>query len=241
MNTIYLVRHGESEVNITKEFSYKVVDKPLTPKGVLQAEQTAKFFTGKGIGEIYASPLERASQTARIIGETLGIEPVVVEGLREVNVGTLELTAPTAENWALYIGITERWAAGETDLHLPGGESADELAERFGRVLTDMNSRGDGRRILAVTHGGIVSYTLHALLGLTRTGSDLETPIHNCAVTTLELEYGGGLDGRIVKWMDAGHVHGEASDFVCGVPLSEDEDARNAKFKFLRENDCQSR
>lgn len=40
MNIIYLVRHGENKANLTKEFSYKKVDYPLTPKGVIQAQQT---------------------------------------------------------------------------------------------------------------------------------------------------------------------------------------------------------
>ena len=43
-NTIYLVRHGENTANITKEFSYKLVDYSLTAKGVQQAEQTAEYF-----------------------------------------------------------------------------------------------------------------------------------------------------------------------------------------------------
>ncbi len=60
---IYLVRHGENLANITKEFSYRTVDYPLTSKGALQAEQTAERFIGQGIGAIYASPLLRASDS----------------------------------------------------------------------------------------------------------------------------------------------------------------------------------
>ena len=62
MNTIYLVRHGENRANLTKEFSYKVVDYSLTPKGALQAQQTAQFFQDKQIHEVYTSPLKRAPQ-----------------------------------------------------------------------------------------------------------------------------------------------------------------------------------
>jgi broad specificity phosphatase PhoE len=47
MTTLYLVRHGENLANITKEFSYRAVDYPLTPKGILQAEQTAEYFAAK--------------------------------------------------------------------------------------------------------------------------------------------------------------------------------------------------
>jgi probable phosphoglycerate mutase len=34
MNTIYLVRHGENPANLTKEFSCRHVDYPLTEKGI---------------------------------------------------------------------------------------------------------------------------------------------------------------------------------------------------------------
>ena len=37
MNRVYLVRHGENLAHLTKEFSYRKVDYPLTPKGVMQA------------------------------------------------------------------------------------------------------------------------------------------------------------------------------------------------------------
>ena len=59
-NTIYLVRHGENLANITKEFSHRLVDYSLTPKGIIQAEQTAAYFRDFHIDEIYSSPLKRA-------------------------------------------------------------------------------------------------------------------------------------------------------------------------------------
>jgi broad specificity phosphatase PhoE len=59
MKRLYWVRHGESIVNLTKEFSHRLVDKPLTPKGTLQAQQTADYFIDKKIDAIYCSPLNK--------------------------------------------------------------------------------------------------------------------------------------------------------------------------------------
>ncbi len=56
MNRLYLVRHGENRANITKEFSCRHVDYPLTPKGVLQAQQTAKHLAGEAADLIPGSP-----------------------------------------------------------------------------------------------------------------------------------------------------------------------------------------
>ncbi len=82
MNTIYLIRHGENKANLTREFSCKKVDYPLTPKGIIQAQQTAEYFRDKHIDEIYASPLKRARETAEIIAEALGLKVVVMEQFR---------------------------------------------------------------------------------------------------------------------------------------------------------------
>jgi probable phosphoglycerate mutase len=95
------------ESNITKEFSFKAVDRPLTEKGRLQAEQTAERFADVPIDEIYCSPLKRAAETADAIGRRLGIAPIPIEEFREVNVGSLELTPPTKETWDVYLTTTD--------------------------------------------------------------------------------------------------------------------------------------
>src|SRR5579872_6100860 len=94
-NTLYLVRHGENLANITKEFSYKLVDYPLTPKGVLQAEQTAAFFLNTiPLMAAFASPLKRARETAEIIARAQNLSVTVLEEFREVNVGDMEQRPP---------------------------------------------------------------------------------------------------------------------------------------------------
>lgn len=102
MNYLYWVRHGENPANIAKQFSCRLVDYPLTPKGVLQAQQTADYFRDKAIHEVYASPLKRAVQTAEIIAAPLELAVHTVEHFREVNVGTLESQPPTAEVWTFH-------------------------------------------------------------------------------------------------------------------------------------------
>ena len=124
MNTIYLVRHGENKANLTKEFSYRLVDYPLTDKGVLQAQQTAEYFQDKAIHEVYASPLKRAVQTAEIIGAALKVEPKVIEPFREINVGALERIPPSAQTWRIHNGIIQNWRQGNYELAFPGGKTS---------------------------------------------------------------------------------------------------------------------
>ncbi|MCB0198167.1 MAG: histidine phosphatase family protein, partial [Anaerolineae bacterium] len=68
-HNFYLVRHGENPANITKEFSYRDVDYSLTPKGVLQAQQTAAHFRNVPVDAVVASPLKRTRETAAIIAD----------------------------------------------------------------------------------------------------------------------------------------------------------------------------
>src|SRR5215472_16479183 len=99
-NILYLVRHGENPANLTKEFSYKLVDYSLTPKGVLQAEQTAAFFLRSiPLTAAYASPLKRAYETGEIIAQAQNLPVTALEEFREINVGEMEQRPPTEENW----------------------------------------------------------------------------------------------------------------------------------------------
>ncbi|MEL7644621.1 MAG: histidine phosphatase family protein, partial [bacterium] len=61
-------RHGENHANLIKQLSSKLVDYPLTEKGILQAQQTGEALAGRGIKALFCSPLKRAKQTAEIVG-----------------------------------------------------------------------------------------------------------------------------------------------------------------------------
>lgn len=62
-STIYLVRHGESEHNVSKDTSQ--LDPPLTTLGYAQASQlVSKFPNPERIAIILSSPLRRAIQTS---------------------------------------------------------------------------------------------------------------------------------------------------------------------------------
>ena len=219
MNTLYLVRHGENPANLTKEMSYRLVDYSLTEKGILQAQQTAAHFIGRGIDEIYTSPLKRAFETAQIIAGTLGLPCTVVEEFREVNVGSLEGQPVTATLWKTHNEIIHAWFDGRTDLRFPDGESFTELVERFTTSLRPILGRGDGRRIILVGHGGTFLFSAPTLCpGLSFT--DLLTIDNsNCSVSEIHMpDPAPGFGGELRAWARADHLSGYAADLVSGVP-----------------------
>lgn len=153
MNTIYLVRHGENKANITKEFSHNRVDYSLTPKGVLQAEQTAEYFRARHIDEIFSSPLKRAYETAEIIARTKGLSVTVMENFREVNVGALEDLPPTDENWRLYAETIRNWYTDKPHVPFPQGENLHMLERRLYAGLEEI-VRGKDRGPRRYIHSG---------------------------------------------------------------------------------------
>ncbi len=218
-NRLYLVRHGENTANLTKEFSYRQVDYSLTAKGVLQAQQTAAYFTDKHIHEIYASPLKRAVETADVLARVLQVPVVVLEHFREVNVGALEGQPVGEEHWGLYHRIFDAWFAGQGATAFPGGESYDTLWDRMRTGLQRVLAHKAGQNIIIVGHGGLFTATLKDVCP----GSDVEwlrqRPNHNGSITEiLTVWRGGTVEGELLQWASAAHLHGEAAEVVPGVP-----------------------
>jgi broad specificity phosphatase PhoE len=219
MNRLYFVRHGENPANISKEFSYKLVDYSLTPKGILQAQQTARYFENIKIDGIYTSPLKRAAETAAIIAASLGMKPVVMENFREVNVGDLEKMPPTSETWALHNGVIARWLFGELDAAFPGGENYYSLWERLRSGIEQIIAGKDNQNLIVVGHGGIFSFTLKDLCPEVDLGQIDISANHNCSVSEIWVDKSDGrLAGKVVTWASVEHLSGEATDFVVPVP-----------------------
>jgi broad specificity phosphatase PhoE len=157
---IYLVRHGESYVNLTRTFSYRHVDEGLTPRGRQQAERLASWLqTRPNLAHIYSSPLKRGLETARAIGQAIGVDVVPTEALREINVGALEGHSDQPA-WDLHDGILRRWHRGELDASFPEGENFRQLRARIMTFLEDLPEDGD---VVAIGHGGIFCNVLPEL------------------------------------------------------------------------------
>ena len=151
MAVIYLMRHGESIVNVERPLKCKALDGDLSLLGREQAAKAARWLLDKGITTLYCSPFQRAEQTAQIIGDCLGIAHVTDKNLGEMDCGDLEGRTDDAA-WAARDNIYDRWLAGDWDATFPGGESFRHAFERFNRSLTQIREE---ETALMVTHGGI--------------------------------------------------------------------------------------
>lgn len=162
---VLLIRHGQSEWNLSGRWQGQA-DPPLTDVGRAQARAGAQTL-GR-VHAIWSSDLQRATETADIIAEELGVGPVVLDAdLRERDVG--DWAGLTREE------IDQRYpgyltppdgvrAAGWTPPRPPGWESDDMLVARTIRVLLRIRREVRSGDVLIVGHAGLL-YSVERALG----------------------------------------------------------------------------
>jgi probable phosphoglycerate mutase len=182
--TAWYIRHGHNPANQARQLSHKVIDYPLTDLGVAQATTLARQLAGEpGPAAIYASPLRRAAQTAEIIAARTSSDVMIVEGLRELDVGDLDGRCDE-EAWAVYHQVLAGWRAGRHDSAFPGGEDYFQMTARLACVMRGALRHPPGSRVLMVGHGGIIRAAIPALCpGSPVPGSDLP----KCGIAELAL------------------------------------------------------
>lgn len=218
MNRVYLVRHGENPANLTAEFSCRKIDYALTPKGVLQAQQTAAYFKGMAIHEIYSSPLIRARQTAAILAEALDLQVTVIEDFREVNVGDFEDRPPTQATWDEHNAIIRGWFNGKPEVSFPNGEDYHGLWRRFHTGLAHAVANKENHNIIIVGHGGMFSFTLKDLCPEADLAQLVRKGNPNSSISEIQVNYSGSRAvGKLVRWGSVAHLSGFAAELVSGV------------------------
>lgn len=218
MNKIFFIRHGENQANITKEFSHKNINYSLTEKGILQAKQTAEYFSDKKIDLIYSSPLKRASETAKIISDYINKKYSIIEELREINVGDLENSKPDKKSWNLYFDIILNWKNGNFNKQFPGGENFYQALQRFKIALSKILDNFNNQKILIIGHGGLFSIVIPYLLQKKSKKFSLDS-IENCSISELNIsQIADEYSIEILSWGYCDHLYGDAKQFISALP-----------------------
>ena len=85
----FVLRHGQTDWNKALRLQ-GLTDIELNDEGRAQAARAAFFFKDQGIDTLIASPLSRAFETAQIVGQVLGLDPIPDARLIERNFGLFE-------------------------------------------------------------------------------------------------------------------------------------------------------
>ncbi len=163
MKTVYLIRHGESELNRQKRFA-GWTDCCLTDLGINQATEAALRMADIGSVEaVFSSDLIRAKKTAQIIADKLERPLHISQALRETNLGAWEaLTFEEIEDRDPE--LLKQWFTDLENFAYPGGESIKSVIARSDAFIRSVLADYDS--ILVVAHAGIISLLLsHWLVG----------------------------------------------------------------------------
>lgn len=209
MTELILVRHGETAWNAERRLQGHI-DTPLSDEGERQARAMAAALAAIGVDRVVASDLKRAHDTARPVGELLGLPVTTDARLRERCFGAFE--------GLLYDEIQHRfpqawtqWQARELDARFPQGdrvaETLTEFRARVAAALEDLARAGQGKTIAVVSHGGFLDCAYRIA-----TGMDMRAPrnfdVRNASINRFAWS-GAGLQLR--HWGDVSHL-GEVLD-----------------------------
>jgi alpha-ribazole phosphatase len=159
--TIHLIRHGEVE----RAHCYNGHnDVRLTARGVEQYHELKPRLDADAISACYTSDLFRTVRGGEILGAHLGVEPVKMPELRELNCGAWQgLSLAEVQE-----SRPEEWAARLADLvsfRAPGGESVGDMAGRVLPAIRQIVERHRGEEVLVVAHGGVNRIVLMDAIG----------------------------------------------------------------------------
>ena len=155
---ILMARHGETTYNAQERFQGQGDEAVLTEKGREQARELAELAAQEPLVALYCSPVRRARETAGIVGERIGLEPLPDPRFAETNTG----------DWTdrLYSDIQrddpegfEAWQHAGEGFRYPGGESLREQMDRVVDGLVDVTQRG-ALPALIVCHRGTIRVAL---------------------------------------------------------------------------------
>ncbi|MSR82024.1 MAG: histidine phosphatase family protein [Candidatus Latescibacteria bacterium] len=156
MLTIYLIRHGE--VHNPKGIIYgHLPGYGLSHKGREQLVQAAGLLEEQGpFQALYVSPLQRAQESAQILGEHLGLglstEPLIVE------------TGVGGYQGQLFSALPRPYMTEEATV--PGIECAASIRRRFLSWVRAMLERHAGGQLIAVSHRDPIAVSLLYWMGM---------------------------------------------------------------------------
>lgn len=151
-NTYFMMRHGEAHSNVerTNNADASNTQNSLTPDGKDAVVRTAEDLKGK-IDIIFHSPLLRTKETAHVVADTIGLAADMVvedERLAEVNFGDFE--GKKLSEYHDFLGSLE----GHFSKKPEGGEDFNDVKQRMGDFIYDIDAKYEGKTILIVSHSG---------------------------------------------------------------------------------------
>lgn len=210
---IFLVRHGATTLTAEDRFA-GATDVPLSDEGREQARRLALRLSGEPIAAVYASPLGRTAETARIICAPHRLDVQMREGLREISHGHWEQKTRT-EAAELFPLETAEWEKDPYTFAPAGGESGLQVTARALPALIEIVRAHPGRHMLVVSHKATIRLLLSSLLGFDPRRYRDNLDQNPCALNIVDFK--DPTRARLTLFNDTSH-YSEAGLAIPAVP-----------------------
>ena len=161
---LFLVRHGEVVASAQGRF-LGFTNAGLSANGRSQLVRLSRRFREETWDRAYASDLERAVESARILCRGRAVEPLGRAEFREMNMGEWD-----GKSWQeierRYPDRKKFHFSNLRQFSFPGGENWDQFRSRVLRGLNTILDENRGKPILLAAHAGVNRVILARALGL---------------------------------------------------------------------------
>ena len=157
--TMTWVRHAQSTANAAGIIDTSVPGPGLTALGDTQAQAIADSLAGGGYDAIYVSNMLRTQLTAAPLAAELGMTPVVLPGVREINAGIFE------GRGGLLAGVgyalpPAAWVLGARFVPVLGGENGNGFEARVNDAVATISASGAVKPVVFAHGATIMAWTL---------------------------------------------------------------------------------
>jgi len=180
---IWVTRHGQTALNRKKKMQGRV-DEPLNETGISQAKAAGELVRDIRFDAVYASPLNRAIDTAMYISGMPREQILVDERVIETEFGRYDKRS----YFAMGLRMTLYWALPEVFPAPPTVETVSSMVARSSAFLKELEAR-NYENVLVVCHGGIIR-ALCGYLEDTKNGIRWRPKPHNCEIRVYESKNG---------------------------------------------------
>lgn len=162
---LYLVRHGETELNKVNKMQGRGIDAPLNTNGLKQANLVAEFLRDENPDQLFTSSLQRSIQTAKPLNDCSDCQVQSFPELDEMNFGIFE-GCYSADVQKEMDKVHNAWKQGQINRPMPDGESPVEVFKRANGRLTKLLEKYRNQTLIFILHGRLIRILLSEWLGL---------------------------------------------------------------------------
>ena len=160
---IYIIRHGETDLNKLGIVQGRGINSDLNDKGRAQGAAFFNHYKHIKFDKIYTSELKRTHQTVKGFID-LGLPWHKLSGLDELAWGIWEGKKSSLKSRAVFRLMMQEWQNGNYEAKFEGGESPNEVQVRLQEAMQVIESKTDEKTILICMHGRAMRLLLCLLL-----------------------------------------------------------------------------